>query len=126
MCVQSPPLTMSTQLKTRLLDVSAQGILVGVPVYNAQAAVRSALAMRVGVARACMAVSVAYAKKHAKAHAEVLPIIDQLVREAPHVSHCNLSRGRLEPLHWCMTEPVRPPNWDVQLYGDYSLGVYWR
>ena len=106
------------------------GILANVSAYDAQAAVRSALATWVGVARARMAESVVYATQHAKAHAEVLPIIDQLIRETPHVSHVKPSQDRPGPSHWYQDwrslEPVRPPNWDIQLYGDNSIGAYWQ
>ena len=65
-------------------DASAQDILSSVPVYDAQAAVRSALAMWVGVVREHAKASATYNFEHAQAlaRAEVLPILDQIVRDA--------------------------------------------
>ena len=63
-------------------DASAQDILAHVPVYDAQAAVRSALAMWVGVVRERAEASVQYNYKHTQACAVVLPILDQIVRDA--------------------------------------------
>ena len=68
------------------------------------------------MARACMAKSAAYVKQHAKARAEVLPIVGQLVRDAEHAS-----APRVGSPHWCLTDLAKPPSWDIQRYGDYSL-----
>ena len=50
--------------------------------YDAQAAVRSALAMWVGVVRKHAKASAKYKYDHTEACAEVLPILDQIVRDA--------------------------------------------
>ena len=65
-------------------DASAQDILSSVPVYDAQAAVRSALAMWVGVVRehANASATCSFGHAQALARAEVLPILDQIVRDA--------------------------------------------
>ena len=76
-------------------DASAQGILASVPAYDAQAAVRSALATWVSVVRERARVSATYNSKHAQARAEVLPILDQIVRD---VDAIRVGRGRL-PWH---------------------------
>ena len=103
-------------------DMSTQNILASVPVYDAQTAVRSALATWAGVARVCMAKTTAYVKQHAAAHAAVFPVIDQLVRDAEHATY---NTHGTSP-HWCLTDPAWPPRWGIQCYGDYLLGAYWR
>ena len=100
-------------------DMSAQGILSSVPVYNAQAAVRSALTMWVGVACECMAKSAAYARQHSAARAVVLPVIGQLVRDAEHASYNRHGTSRCAGA-WLVRLPVWPPGWDIQCYGDWT------
>ena len=56
------------------------------PVYDAQAAVCSALAMWVGVVRERARASYNYNTTHAQARAEVLPIFNQIVRDADAIS----------------------------------------
>ena len=77
-------------------DASAQDILSSVPVYDARAAVRSALAMWVGVVREHTTAAYNYNVQHAQACAEVLPILDQIVRDADAIGS-NRLRSRS---HW--------------------------
>ena len=100
-------------------DMSAQGILSSVPVYNAQAAVRSALTMWVGVARECMAKSAAYARQHSAARAAVLPVIGQLVRDAEHASY---NRHGTSPC-WCLAGPTWLVGWSGFWYGHLD-GIF--
>ena len=77
-------------------DASAQDILLSVPVHDAQAAMRSALAAWVGVVRERARALYDYNAKHAQAHAEVLHILDQIVRDAD-----GIGRHRLRSKsHW--------------------------
>ena len=63
-------------------DASAQDILLSVPVYNAQATVRSALMMWVGVVCEHAKAAYNYNVQHAQACAEVLPVLDQIMCNA--------------------------------------------
>ena len=67
-------------------DESAQDILLSVPVYDAQAAVCSALSMWVSVVHKHAKASVKYKYNHTQACAEVLPILDQIVHNADAIS----------------------------------------
>ena len=81
-----------------LNDTSAQGILVSVPAYNAQAAVCSALMTWVSVVHEHVKASVMYNSKHTQACAEVLPILDQIMCDANKIScDCLCTKST----HWC-------------------------
>ena len=59
---------------------------------------RSALATWVGVVRECVKASVKYNYEHTQARAKVLPILDQIVRDADKIG-CD--RLRTKSTHWC-------------------------
>ena len=63
-------------------DIVIVHALSSVPVYDGQAAVRSALSMWVGVVREHAKASARYNYEHTQACAVVLPILDQIVRDA--------------------------------------------
>ena len=91
-------------------DASARGILACVPAYDAQAAVRSALAAWVDVARARIAASMAYDEQHTEASAGVLPIISGIVQDAESAGF--MAQGN-DPQHWYFPHPVQPLGWDL-------------
>ena len=73
--------------------------------YDAQAAVRSALAMWVGVVRERAKASVKYNYEHTKACAEVLPILDQIVRDADKIGFDAVWRRRLKSVKGYVPSP---------------------
>ena len=97
-------------------DASARDILACVPVYDAQAAVRSALATWVDVVCVHIAASMVYDEQHAEASAAVLPIISDIVQDAEHVGF--MAQGN-DPQHWCFTDLVQPLGWDSSQTGDF-------
>ena len=108
-------------------DASAQDILSSVPVYDAQAAVRSALAMWVGVVREHAKASVKYNYEHTQARAVVLPILDQIVRDADGIgSHHLRSKS-----HWAdhvYVPPLGSGEFSMAEFGSmlgYTYKSYW-
>jgi len=112
-------------------DASAQDILSSVPVYDAQAAVRSALAMWVGMVREHAKASAKYNYEHTQACAEVLPILDQIVRDADAIGS-NRLRSKS---HWAdhvFTPPLGSGYLQIESSMDhnftmsgYSYKNYW-
>ena len=85
-------------------DASAQGIPASVPAYDAQATVcsQAALAMWVSEVHERVRASVMYNIKHARAFAEVLPILDQIVCDADKIgSDHNHNCSTTGKAHWC-------------------------
>ena len=84
---------------------SVQEILASIPTYDAQAAVRSALAAWIGVVRERAKASVKYNCEHARASAVVLPIIGQSVRDADKIGSDILWQRRLKSAKGSMPSP---------------------
>ena len=87
-------------------DSSAQAIIACVPVYDAQAAVRSALVTWVNVVHTHIAALMVYDRQHAEASAAVLPIISDIVQDAESVSF--MAQGN-DPQHWYFPHLIQPP-----------------